>query len=470
MATADNSLAKTEETPRGGVSAGAVAPGLPSSAPVRIASERGLKTLKWAVAVTSTALLLFAAVRICFVDGILRPVTIDGPSMALALCGPHYWVVCGDCGFLFRCDAEHLPADRRVVCPNCGFADNSLDPSRLRSADRVVIDRWPLLWRSPARGDVVAVKRPAGEFAVKRIAALPGEHLAIRNGDLFDGDRLLHKLRQERLAMRQHVHDNHHTPQKSLDLPPRWRPTVANSHWKAEGAGFRFDAAGADGIEWLEYQHWACTANMKLRGVASPVTDNDAYNQGELRRLLNPVADVTLSCRLRITGKGRLMFAARDGDQQFEVEIEPAKRVVVRTAGQTLLERPLTMNLSRHEIEIEFGLCDQQVILALEGRAIVRFPYERPAAPRTDVLHPLAIGATGLQVRIRDLCVWRDINYLDPQGLPRNWQAPAKLAKHEFAVLGDNQPVSIDSRQWEPFAVSQWALIGHVYRPFWIRN
>src|SRR5262249_21932827 len=101
---------------------------------------------------------------------------------------------------------------------------------------------------------------------------------------------------------------------------------------------------------------------------------------------------------------------------------------------------------------------------------VVRFAYDRRSSPRSSALNPLAIGAAGLELKLNDLRVWRDVYYLGSSGLPINWQAPAPLADDEFAVLGDNQPVSIDSRQWEPFAISHRALIGRVYRPFWTRK
>jgi hypothetical protein len=465
MATADDSVAKTSETPRTSGGTAAAAAGLPHAATIRVAPDHRLKQLRWAVVAASSALVVFAAIRVSFVDGLFRRVTIDGPSMAPALCGPHYKIACADCGFAFRCDAEYVPADRRVVCPNCGFTDNSLDSTEPSPADRVVIDRWPLQWRNPTRGEIVALKRLAGELAVKRIAALPGDHFAIRGGDLFDGDRLLRKPRHERLAVRQLVHDNSFQPQKTSDLPPRWRPAAGDSRWKSEGTSFRLESSDSNSLDWLRYEHWPCTANAKLRGVASPIADNDAYNQGELKRALNPVTEVTFSCRLRAKGKGRLAFAASDGDQRFEVEIDPGKRLILRSEGQVLLERPLLINASRHDVEVEVGLCDQQVLLAFEGRTALRFAYDRRASSRSPAVHPLAIGAAGLEIRLNDLRVWRDIYYLGPQGLPVNWQAPTSLAKDEFAVLGDNQPVSIDSRQWEPFAASRRAILGRVYRP-----
>jgi signal peptidase S26 family len=427
--------------------------------------------LRWVVTAATVGLVLFASVRLWFVDGLIRPVTIDGPSMAPALCGASHLVVCGDCGFSFRCDAEHVPADNRAACPNCGFADNPLDAARRLPAEGVLIDRWPLLWRSPRRGDLVAVRTTADELAVKRVAALPGEQLAVRDGNLYSGTKLTRKTRAELHAQWLLVHDNDYRPAKTRGLPPRWRTAAATSRWNADGAGFHVAPTASNSpTDWLEYEHWACTADTRLRGVAAPITDNDGYNQGEMRRPLNSVSDVVLSCRLRASGTGQIVFAAINGDQRFEVEIEPRKRLRLRCQGQMLVDRSFPLDPSRRPVEIEFGLCDQQVLLSADGRVLLHYEYERPTASQPEPLHPLAIGTRGLGLSVDRLRVWRDIYYLDPRGLPRRWQLDSPLDANHFAVLGDNQPVSIDSRHWEEPGVPRTVILGCVYRPFWARS
>src|SRR4051794_15114203 len=108
MATADDSIAKTSETPRTSGRAATARSPLHQAGPLGVTPDRRLKQLRRVVVMAASALLAISAIRVSFVDGILRKVTIDGPSMAPALCGPHYKLECVDCGFLFRCDAEHL--------------------------------------------------------------------------------------------------------------------------------------------------------------------------------------------------------------------------------------------------------------------------------------------------------------------------------------------------------------------------
>ncbi len=435
--------------------------------PIRISNP--LLFIQRLISVTALALAIFVAIRLSFIQGIVRRVTIDGPSMAPHLRGTHFDVICADCRFIFPCDAEHLPSDNLAACPNCGYTNNSLDQAQLLPPDRVLIDRWPLLWSSPQRGDVVAIALPdSRDLAVKRIAALPGERLAIRDGDLFLSGKLNRKSPTEIQSIQLLVHDNAFRPQKSTDLPTRWRPLTESSSWQATLSGFHATPANSgDSIDWLQYEHWKCTADPRSRGIASFITDNDSYNQGETRRPLNAVTDVLLSCRLRTSGPGQLTFTATAGEQRFDLTIEPQKNATLRQSDRTLTTQRLRTNLSRRFVRLEFGLCDQQILLVIDGRTIIRHPYERPREPQNEPLHPLAIGTRGLHLEIADLRVWRDIYYLDPQGLSRPWESPAPLGDREYALLGDNQPVSIDSRHWQPAAIPRSAILGHVYRPFW---
>jgi len=109
-------------------------------------------------------------------------------------------------------------------------------------------------------------------------------------------------------------------------------------------------------------------------------------------------------------------------------------------------------------------------LLAVDGRMIRCLPFERPPGASLETLQPLAIGVKNLEVEISHLRVWRDIYYLDPQGLPGPWQAASPLAQDEVFLVGDNQPVSVDSRQWEPRRAGERAILGKVYRPFWASN
>jgi hypothetical protein len=160
-----------------------------------------------------------------------------------------------------------------------------------------------------------------------------------------------------------------------------------------------------------------------------------------------------------------LFLAATDGEQRVEIEIQPAREVSLRLNGERVLTRSISQSF-RGPVDLEFGLCDGQVFLVANGQPIISHSYSR-RQPSPSVLHPLAIGASQHRVAVQRLRVWRDIYYLDPRGLPGRWTSLEKLDADAVALLGDNQPVSVDSRHREPPGIPRSALLGLVYKPFW---
>ena len=68
--------------------------------------SRARRFLISALAAAGGLVIVLAALRLAALDGWLRTVRIDGPSMAPALCGTHLDVICSDCGISFRSDGE----------------------------------------------------------------------------------------------------------------------------------------------------------------------------------------------------------------------------------------------------------------------------------------------------------------------------------------------------------------------------
>jgi hypothetical protein len=73
----------------------------------------------------------------------------------------------------------------------------------------------------------------------------------------------------------------------------------------------------------------------------------------------------------------------------------------------------------------------------------VNTPAERGPAPR----RPVRFGARGAAAEVSSLKLFRDVYYTDDSGR-RAVDAPLQLKPNEYFVLGDNSPVSKDSRSW----------------------
>ncbi len=420
---------------------------------------------RWLLGVLIIAALMI--IRLLFMQGLVKPVRVVSGSMAPGLLGEHYEVACGDCGFRFVCGVDEPPAGDVAVCPNCGYAKNDVTAEHRRRGARVLIDKLPPAWRAPRRWEVVAFRSPEnGELAVKRVVGLPGEHVAIKQGDVFINGRILHKSLEQQRAMAVLVHDDRFRPQLSTALPPRWQSVAENTQWRADPGGYVFEPAAERGVnvdlDQLQYHHWRCFSSPLPRDAPASLTDSDGYNQG-LSRELNDVTDVLLVCRMEMSGEGRLTISANDGRDAFEVDFDTANRLIrLRRSNREMVKTELPKGVVGRDVKVEFSLCDRQVWLAIDGQVRLSQSFDPSEHAAQPSQQPLSIGADGLRVRLRDLQVLRDVYYLEPLGTGRDWSLDRPLADGEYFLLGDNPPISTDSRHWPSGRLLRNRLVGKV--------
>jgi signal peptidase I len=134
-----------------------------------------------------------AIIHTWLVMGLVMPVTVAGSSMAPTLEGPRRMFRCDACQFEFPVGLDQLLDDDRAVCPHCGQTSaRRCDRSDIRG-DRLLIDRTAFALRQPRRWEVVVFRAPedANQLFVKRIVGLPGETVAIRDGEVWiNGERI----------------------------------------------------------------------------------------------------------------------------------------------------------------------------------------------------------------------------------------------------------------------------------------
>jgi signal peptidase I len=413
------------------------------------------------------------AVRVLSFQGLIKPVRLAGGSMAPAFLGPRYQVACGECGYAWPIDATQSPATDYVVCPNCGFANNPLAGAALLRGQRVLIDRGAWWLRRPRRWDAAAVADPQQptQLAVKRIVGLPGEKVEIQDGEVLINGRIARKSLSQLRRMAVPVYDDRFRP-ANADLPRRWQDS--ESRWAAAGGAFHYPgdfqplANEKDTLRfaWLRYHHWRCSPLPGLRTKESPILDDDGYNLGPPRRL-NPVSDVLLGCLVRTTGDGCLAVSLHDGREIFELHCWPQRGGwKLWRQGRLIANGEFPRIRDEVEWRLETALCDQQVIAAIDGQEVLIWRYEPSAGPSNPSPGPLALGAAGLAVEVRDLTVARDVYYLPPRG-QEAWVLSQPLAGNEYLLLGDNAAISQDSRTWRQPALAQDQLQGRVlHGPF----
>jgi signal peptidase I len=444
------------------------------------------------------------AVRTWCVEGLLAPYRVASGSMAPTLLGPHFDLVCPDCGCPQACDASTPPRGGRAVCPNCGYREAWPEPESALAGDRLLVDKATFRLRPPQRWEVVAVREPdhAERVAIKRVVGLPGESVQFCDGDLYINGRIQRKPFAQQRATAVLVYDASHPPRPSPGLPPRWSGDGPANRWQESGGRFFHPAGVAAGankaaatdsrlavspghagpIDWLRYRHWRRVPGGGKGGQVqmAPITNEFFYNAAMERphREVRPVRNLLLAFRLvRTCGQGRLSVAIADGRKEFQVQIDPSRASYVISEDGRLLTAargsPLPLAVDGREIEV--WLAGARLVFLVGGRPVFVRCYEpaitgclpgvaqsaprTPHASREGVRHAerdeynynsLAIGVSDLGIEISDLRVYRDIDYSRPARVNPRWGygKPVNLGKNEYFVVGDNSEVSIDSRSW----------------------
>ena len=415
-------------------------------------------------------LLVFLAVRTWCIEGLATPLRVAGGSMARTLLGMHREVVCADCGHEFVCGSDVRPVGARAVCPNCGYAENDLEALLDLAGDRLLVHKSIFRFRRPRRWEVVASRHPqdAAETVVKRVVGLPGESVQLRLGDVYVDGQIERKTLWQQRALAVLVHDARRGPALGQPPPCRWRALRAGSQWGRAGSRFAHPVASPeDPIDWLAYHHWRRLPGGGGQIEERPISDDRGYNQTRPRRKEDShrVTDLLLTLRLvEIAGRGAMYIRATGGREKFLLEIESEDdpnrfRYKVSHNGQPVPGGTGKMPSPAGGLTLEVSLIDKQFLLAFDGRTVLRWAYRPPDKLPPPICRPLEIGTRGLRVVFEDPKVYRDIYYAKrtgPQG--RDPDRPVRLGADEYFVLGDNSPISEDSRTWGP--VSARLLIG----------
>ena len=392
---------------------------------------------------------------------------ITGASMAETFRGEHFKVRCIDCSFAFNCDLKDPPHDLRAVCPNCGFKKIPLVDETVHGGDRVNVNTRAFLDRPPLRWEVVAFQVPTKKdmLSIKRIVGLPGELISIRHGDLFIDGQVHRKSIEQLRSVAILVHNNDFLPKQSKDLPHRWQPGLSTSHWKREDAGFTADhkmegTEESTELDWIVYHHLPCLPSLADRAIESPIKDNYAYNQG-LSRKLHFVTDILFSCRLSLKTSHQLGLRIHNGREFCTVIIDQDSQSAKLRRGDVQVKQvTLPTDISDAAFNIELAYFDEQLVLAIDRQEVFVYEIQTHTNPLRPTSRPLAIGISRGHAEIRQLRVLRDVHYLDPERIGLIWSADQRLGDNEFFLLGDNVPISIDSRNWANPALSRDRLLG----------
>jgi len=404
-------------------------------------------------------------------------------SMAPTLLGMHREVACPRCGLRFPVGMDEQGHSGRAICPNCGNADLDGAPAAERNGDRLLVQKHLFDWRSPRRWEVAVFQNPAEptQAYVKRVVGLPGESIQVAGGDVYVGGRIARKTLDEQRAVRVLVYDQRF-PSADAGRYPRWSfrhrdgEELRPSGWKVAGARLVHEptAEAPGGWDWLEYRHW----DPDREGYG-PIRDFTPYNGADVRGE-NRVADVMIEATVTPRGARELCLSLHGGPDRVLVNLPMAaggspsvmrdgRAVPLAGLRRDLVPAPGAAPGPR---KLEASWVDHRLMVAVDG--VLQFdpvdvddPDPGPAPGPLDA--PFALGVRGGEgVEVADLRVYRDVYYTGSlAGVPRRpfgVDRPYRLGPREYFVLGDNSPVSNDSRFWANSPVVRAELL--VGKPF----
>ncbi len=366
--------------------------------------------------------------------------------MAESLYGPCWELQCPDCQFQYRCDRDSHPDLDSPTCPNCGFRHVDGTLHQATNPGQQVSIR-PSKWQddTPKRWTPIVFRSADdGRMTVKRLVGLPGEQVSIRGGDLFINDQIERKSLAQLRGLAVLVHDNNYLPQVANDLPPRWRAAEGGTNWNSTNSELRFDGRENS---WITYHHWPCVASPGPRVREAQISDSYGYNQG-LSRPLNFTVDLLLTCHIELDTPGSFRLRLHDGYVNWVAEVNSQSNVFRLLKDDVEVVSQNSSQQLPVAFDVQWLHCDRRITLALNGKAVLGHDCSTSDTPTKPIKRALEIGGQNAPLTVRNLKIWRDIYYLHPHGTSQSWRLPKPLGQKELFVLGDNSPISIDSRQF----------------------
>jgi signal peptidase I len=296
----------------------------------------------------------------------------------------------------------------------------------LQSGDRILVLKYIYALREPRRFDVIVFKNPTNpaQNYIKRLIGLPGEDIALVDGDVFvrtggtpegqgplplweqSGWTVARKPALVQDAVWQTVFDSASIPiDPAVGFVGPWTPANPGA-WSLTGRRFelRPDAIAGELIfDQSRPRFTDPNSAAQGRSESWTVDDRYAYNEfpspvgGMFNHLLRfPVSDVRVRAGFQHFGSvGEVVFSLRARGHDFEgviteTSMEIRRRELVGSAGvagrwETLASRPLGSFLGTFPagaiVDVSFAHADQRLTLTV-GREILTVDYDWTPAQR----------------------------------------------------------------------------------------
>ncbi len=220
---------------------------------------------------------------------------------------------------------------------------------------------------------------------------------------------------------------------------------------------------------------------LYFRSHYAPISDDYGYNQRYEGVTNYRVRDVMLEFELdQVPSSGELTVRLAHGRTQVDCRFDFVASTMSVTFNASTAKTsevsqdfgslppvvatlPLPRSLKSGSHQIIASVFDGQLVVGIDEQPLgepLPLPENPEEPPAPWVERVARIGAQGAAISVRNLRLYRDVYYTPKNGADGK---KFQLADDEYFALGDNSPVSVDSRCWESPGVPERSLIG---KPF----
>ena len=190
---------------------------------------------------------------------------------------------------------------------NCLSNESDLSRQLVNRGDHLLVWKNAYQFRNPQRGEVIVFHNPnePRETYIKRVAALPGEEVQIREGNIWIDGKIVQKTMDEQRAQRILIYDSAFEPNDSDDWVPRWSSDVTNSGWSRTPSGWTYSPQGETHDE-LIYRH-----TMRFGGTHdSTVCLPESVKEIVASAFVSIESSISVRCRASLSWRetGRKLF------------------------------------------------------------------------------------------------------------------------------------------------------------------
>ncbi|MDX2146791.1 MAG: signal peptidase I [Planctomycetota bacterium] len=380
-----------------------------------------------------------------------------------------------------------IVTDPMSRAPSTGPTGEGLSNVPLMAGDRIFVLKYLYSIFDPNRFDVAVFKNPRdpGVNYIKRLVGLPGEQVALIDGDVFTrkptpddatggppllrgssradswslpGWQIARKPEIAQRAMWQPVFNSEYTPLDALAGKPGfinpWQGEASDSGWQIARRRSYLHGPGAGTLTWNAVQ-W-------------PISDAYAYNElppPRLRPRSYPVSDVAVSFGLLPQSpKIDASVVVTTRGHQFRIGIFQGSRAKIESRvfeataeWTTLAEGELSSPLPADRVtNLEFWHVDQSLSLWVEGSRVLTADYDWTPAERVQNALNLSMKevAEGPSDMLTDASRYPQagvrIDLVSDQGYELFRVSLARDIHYQAAVYGIVENGQPHSRQGEP--------------------